>query len=77
MTIQKLANQLAKIEGKKHEASVGDIREILRALCALEAAHRVNNDKRLTNAEPFDALELDVQKKMKLVRPQAAKPRVK
>lgn len=30
MTLNKLASIIAKHEGKKHEASVGDIREILK-----------------------------------------------
>jgi len=41
MTIQTLASQLAKMEGKKHQASIGDIRELLRMIAGLEAAHRL------------------------------------
>lgn len=32
MTIQKLASLIAKREGKKHQATIGDIREILKIL---------------------------------------------
>lgn len=33
-----LASIVAKCEGKKHQASISDIREILKVLAALEAA---------------------------------------
>ena len=36
MTLQKLATLIAKREGKKHEASIGDIREILKIIIDLE-----------------------------------------
>lgn len=35
MTIQKLASKLAKYEGKKHQATIGDIRELLALLSDL------------------------------------------
>jgi len=38
MTIKQLVSAVARLEGKKHEASVGDIREILSILVSLEAA---------------------------------------
>lgn len=41
MTVVKLASQLAKMEGKKSQARIGDIREILKLLAALEATHRI------------------------------------
>lgn len=37
MTLRKLASEVAKIEGKKSQARVGDIREILNIICQLEA----------------------------------------
>lgn len=37
MSIQKIASKIAKREGKKHQASIGDVREILKILCELEA----------------------------------------
>ena len=56
MTFNKLASEIAKMEGKKHQASVGDVREIL-ALLSERLAGRdaasiikmliVNGEKRL------------------------------
>jgi hypothetical protein len=37
MTIQKLASTLCKLEGKKSQIKIGDMREALRLLCDLEA----------------------------------------
>lgn len=36
MTINELASALAKTEGKNHQASIGDIREILKLLVLME-----------------------------------------
>jgi hypothetical protein len=33
MTLKELSSKLAKLEGKKHEASVGDVRELLAIIC--------------------------------------------
>jgi hypothetical protein len=33
MTIKELVSKIAKLEGKKHQASVGDVREIVGLLC--------------------------------------------
>jgi hypothetical protein len=41
MTRNKVASQIAKLEGRKSQASIGDIREVLKLLCALEASYRV------------------------------------
>lgn len=41
MTLQKLASDIAKLEGKKSQARIGDIREILKLLSILEGAERV------------------------------------
>lgn len=38
MTMTKLASMIAKAEGKKHQASIGDIREILKILARLMLA---------------------------------------
>ena len=46
MTLAKIASQVAKIEGKKSQTSIGNIRETIKALMLLEAAMRV--------AEHFD-----------------------
>ena len=37
VTLQKIASYICRIEGKKHEASVGDVREILAILSELIA----------------------------------------
>ena len=37
MTLQNLASLIAHAEGKKHEASVGDIREILKLIVDMSA----------------------------------------
>lgn len=37
MTLQKLSSMVAKREGKKSQARVGDIREILKIICMIEA----------------------------------------
>lgn len=37
MTLQKLASAIAKREGKKSQARIGDIREILKIICTLDA----------------------------------------
>lgn len=39
MNRNQLASRIAKIEGKKHQASIGDIREILKDLVMLQATH--------------------------------------
>lgn len=41
MTIRTLASMIAKLEGKKSQARIGDIREILKLIAVLEATHRV------------------------------------
>lgn len=33
MTFETAASKIAKVEGKKHQASIGDIREILALIC--------------------------------------------
>lgn len=37
MTLRKLASEIAKREGKKSEARIGDIREILKVVTEIEA----------------------------------------
>lgn len=32
MTMKKLASHIAALEGKKHEASIGDVREIIKLI---------------------------------------------
>lgn len=44
MTLNQLASAIAKLEGKKHQASIGDIREILKILVEAEAGQMVHTD---------------------------------
>lgn len=68
MTTRKLCNLIAKHEGKLHQAIVGDVREIIKILCDIEAQTRVDRGTVLTlPSETFDALEADVQKKIKQI----------
>lgn len=41
MNLKELASTVADFEGKKHEASIGDIREILKILVQLDAYDQV------------------------------------
>ncbi len=41
MTIKTLASQIAKREGKKSQARIGDIREILKIIATLEAENYI------------------------------------
>lgn len=44
MTLNQLASAIAHAEGKKHQASIGDIREILKILVLMESI-AINGDK--------------------------------
>lgn len=41
MTLSKIASQVAKLEGKRSQTSIGNIRETLKCLMVLEASMRV------------------------------------
>lgn len=43
MTLNKLASLIAKREGKKSQARIGDIREILKILFTLDAEDTIND----------------------------------
>jgi hypothetical protein len=68
MTVQRLASVIAKIEGKKSQAKIGDIREILKIIVSLEAANIV-----LLDAEgkapvgPLYVLGVEAEKKAQKV----------
>jgi len=69
MTLIKLTSMLAKMEGRKHQASIGDVRELIKCLCALEAGLRIKGYENKNDAFLFDeksemfvALEAQVQK---------------
>lgn len=51
ISLAKIASLVAKIEGKKSQASIGNIRETIRCLMVLEASMRVK--------EHFEAEELE------------------
>ncbi len=42
MTLNKLASEIAKREGKKSQARIGDIREILKIIVEMDAEMSVN-----------------------------------
>lgn len=44
MTIQRLASLIAKAEGKKSKARIGDIREILKILVDIDSDYTFNGD---------------------------------
>ena len=67
MTRNKIASLLAKLEGKKSQVKIGDIREVIKLLCALEASYRVKkaiedgiDTDDVGPQEIFDTLEKDV-----------------
>jgi len=74
MTLAKIASQVAKIEGKKSQTSIGNIRETIKALMLLEAAMRVADHFDLVSkgvpniwnhsdeSEAFDTLRLETAK---------------
>lgn len=70
MTINKLASKIAKLEGKKSQAHIGDIREILSILSDLIFA-----DYDSTELEVYDLLLLNGMKRSK--KKPKAKPRAK
>lgn len=39
MTIQQLASEIARLEGKKSQVKIGDVREVLRVMIDLEIEH--------------------------------------
>ena len=51
MTLNKLASVVAKREGKKSQVAIGNIREILKILAALEYEH-YHDDKELLEYSP-------------------------
>jgi len=60
MTINQLASLIAKREGLKHEASVGDVREILKIIVELEFEDALNDPT--GSGGPIFALVNAVQK---------------
>lgn len=61
MTLRKLASDIAAMEGKKSNVKIGDIREIIACICALETAYIINE----TPANrPLSIMALDVIKRL-------------
>lgn len=44
MNVKELCSKIAKAEGKKHQAPIGDVREIVRIQC--EELYRMSEDER-------------------------------
>lgn len=65
MTLQKLASTVAKIEGKKSQARIGDIREMLKILCDLEADFILNGNEESV----LEALTEQINKRLAKKRP--------
>jgi hypothetical protein len=42
-TLRDLASQIAKLEGKKSQARIGEVREILKLVCVLDCKHWLDN----------------------------------
>lgn len=71
MTIQYLSKQIALIEGKKSQARIGDIREILKILTDINAQACVSMtmDSKLT---PLELLQEISNKKLEKLRNKTA-----
>lgn len=74
MTLQKLASMTAKLEGHKVQVSIGNVREVIKCLCVLEAALRVQraldlklSPKSLSSASGvLHTMSIDATKKARL-----------
>ena len=78
MTLRKLASILAKIEGGKSQAKIGDIRELLKIIIALEATHLVAlEQEKFAPIGPLDLLSIEAQKKADKVLNRKTKKKVK
>jgi hypothetical protein len=65
MTIQKLASEIAKREGKKSQARIGDIREILAVLVQLDGELKFSGDVKDTPIWMLDIRSSKVAAKIK------------
>lgn len=61
MTMKQLASAIAKAEGKKHEASIGDVREILSIITTMSA--KAMNRSKGRNRGPLCVLNEAAMKK--------------
>lgn len=69
MTIQKLASALCKLEGKKSQIKIGDMREALRLLCELEAKSYAKSGEWNLKKSPAALLFLEGNKKFHKGKP--------
>jgi hypothetical protein len=65
MTLQKLASLIAKKEGKKSQARIGDIREVLRVLCDIECDFILQDSEE----SALGALSEQINKRLEKKRP--------
>jgi hypothetical protein len=75
-TLRSLASQLAILEGKKSQARVSDIREVLKLLCVLDAKFVYDNQKTPYDLREWSPLELIENRSghlLKLVKDKDAK----
>jgi hypothetical protein len=73
MTTQKLANTIAKLEGKKVETPIGGVREVLKKLCELLAFEMLESDSPIEQTTIFGALKVDAEKKLAKLKPKVKK----
>lgn len=71
MTIQYLSKQIALIEGKKSQARIGDIREILKILTDINAQACVSMDMD-SELTPLELLQEISNKKLEKLRNKTA-----
>jgi len=65
MTLNQLASKIAKAEGKKHQATIGDIREILKIIVDLSFEASFGNSP---NEVASHAITKEVYRKVKKVK---------
>lgn len=57
-TLREIASQIAKLEGKKSQARIGDIREILKLICVLDAKFLIENKETPFSIRGLSPVEL-------------------
>ena len=76
MTIAKLASVLAKKEGKRSQARIGDIRELLKILVTMEVAYWTQPDNAADNdLSPVIIIQHTAGKKIEKFNERRAKAR--
>ncbi len=74
MTLVRLASLIAKREGKKHQASIGDIREILKIIMQLELEN-ARRDPAITHLEILDGSPINCLAEACVALEQKKKPK--